>query len=133
MHPAIPCRSLADILANESHNNALPGGVEYRLPFQNLCYRATVRVVDFFPPKLEDFAVPYNPEYAMLSGSESDEEDEDGDTMMNGRYRRRLWEWRFCLLVENGTPPPRGQPRERVKLFVSGPDAEFLLKLTAVK
>ncbi|KAL1999243.1 hypothetical protein VTN02DRAFT_4832 [Thermoascus thermophilus] len=131
MDPAIPCRSLADILANESHNNALPGGVEYRLPFQNLRYRATVRVVDFFPPKLEDFAVPYNPEYAMLSGSESDEEDEE-DTMMNGRHRRRLWEWRFCLLVEDGTPPPRGQPRERVKLFVSGPDAEFLLKLTAV-
>lgn len=132
-HPAIPCRPLADILANESHNNVLPGGIEYRLPFQNLRYRATVRVVDFFPPKLEDFAVPYDPEYAMLSESASDDEDEDGDTRITGRRRRRMWEWRFCLLVENGTPPPRGQPRERMKLFVSGHDAEYLLKLDAVK
>lgn len=43
------------------------------------------------------------------------------------------WEWRFCLLLESGSPPPPGQHRERMKLFVSGYDAEYLLKMDAVE
>ncbi|KAL1969704.1 hypothetical protein VTN77DRAFT_8257 [Rasamsonia byssochlamydoides] len=138
--PSLPSRSITDILMNETHNNSLPGGIEYRLPFQNLTYRATVRVVDFFPPKLEDFAVPYNPEYLVLSDSDSDGRDGDGDddddesvTEGNaGRRRRRSWEWRFCLLVEDAKPAPPGQPRDRMKLFVWGNEAVHLLRLDAV-
>jgi protection-of-telomeres protein 1 len=125
-------------LTNETHNNSLPGGVEYRLPFQNVAYRATVRVVDFFPPKLEDFAVSYNPEYKILSDVETDsqDDDDDDDSVMNGtasQHRRRSWEWRFCLLVEDARPAPPGQPRDRMKLFVWGHEAEHLLRLDAVE
>jgi hypothetical protein len=121
-------------LENESHNNAAPGGVEYRLPFQNLRYRASVRVVDFFPPKLEDFAAQYNPEYAMLSdGEHSMNDDESDEEPVIGS---RIWEWRFCLLVEDGGPgvcQHAMQRKERMKLYVAGADAVFLLRMDAVK
>jgi hypothetical protein len=134
-HPAIPCRPLEDILDDNLHLNTPPGGPEYKLAFQNFHYRATVRVVDFFPPRLEDFAVSYSPEDDLLSASEDSSEDSDGDAVMTSSYphRRRIWEWRFCLLVENGKSVPRGQPKERMRLFVSGKDAEYLLKIDATK
>jgi len=92
--------------------------------------------VDFFPPKLEDFAVSYNPEYKMISDCESDSQyDDDGDAVMDGNASqrpRRSWEWRFCLLVEDAKPPP-GQPRDRIKLFVWGNEAVHLLKIDAVE
>ena len=43
------------------------------------------------------------------------------------------WEWRFCLLIEDALPPPPGQPKEQIKLFVSDANAEFLLKMSATK
>ncbi|KAE8146341.1 hypothetical protein BDV25DRAFT_143789 [Aspergillus avenaceus] len=112
-------RSIADIITNESHNNVSHSGISYRLPFQNLCYAATVRVVDFFPPRLKDFAVP------------QDFKDNDSDVGMsrNGDFTR--WEWRFCLLVEDALPPPPGHSRERMKLYVAGGEAEYLLRLDA--
>jgi hypothetical protein len=133
-HPAVPCRSIRDILENESHNNTAPGGFEYRLPFQNLRYRASVRVVDFFPPKLEDFAALYNPEYAMLSGGEHSMNDDESDE--EPVIGSQGWEWRFCLLVEDGGPgvcQPATQCKERMKLYVAGADAVFLLCMDAVK
>lgn len=94
-----------------------------------------MRVVDFYPPRLEDFAVPYNPEDDMLSESGTSSEDSDEDALMSSDYphRRRIWEWRFCLLVENGKPVPRGQPKKRMRLYVSGKDAEYLLKIDAAE
>ncbi|KAI9930375.1 3-ketoacyl-CoA thiolase with broad chain length specificity [Aspergillus wentii] len=125
-NPSIPTRSLAAILSNESHQNISPDGIEYRLPFQNLCYRPLVRVVDFFPHNLEDFAVPEDAECAALSSSESDEAPDLNDT---DRFYR--WEWRFILLIEDGSPSPPGQPKEQMKLFVSGADAVHLLGIDA--
>lgn len=104
---------------------SLPGGIEYRLPFQNVKYRTIVRVVDFFPPDIADFAVAYNPDYPA-SDSEGDDDDDVSPS------RRVRWEWRFCLLVEDAKIAP-GQSRNRIKLFVSGAEAEFLLKLDAVE
>ncbi|KAN0069345.1 hypothetical protein V8E54_012360 [Elaphomyces granulatus] len=136
-HPGIPPRSLLDILTNESHDNVSPDGIAYKLPFQNIYYKATVCVIDFFPPNLVDFAVACNPEYAMLSDSDSDDNEEDSDSSdpvlsRSRSRRRRIWEWRFCLLVEDAKPAPPSQPKERLKLFVSGNDAVHLLKLDAV-
>ncbi|KMU76715.1 telomere-binding alpha subunit central domain containing protein [Coccidioides immitis RMSCC 3703] len=130
---ATPTRTVEQILQNESHWNVGPGGIQYRMPFQNLKYRASVRVVDFFPPNLEDFAVPYNPEYAMLRDTVdgSDLSDSDEEPIIG----QQIWEWRFCLLVEDGGPGihhPPGQRRQRLKLFVTGPDAVFLLSIDPV-
>lgn len=115
---------MEDILSNESHKNNSPDNIEYTLPFQNLLYRAYARVVDFFPPNLEDFAVPLNGKSA-ISSSAADSDGDPGDPIR--------WEWRFCLLLESGAPPPPGQPKKYMKLFVSGHDAEYLLRMDAVE
>ena len=108
-----------------------PGGEQYRLPFQNLRYRSSVRVVDYFPHNLEDFAVESNPDQAMLTGGGETSSSEESDQDL------KRWEWRFCLLVEDGGPgaPPlsRGQKRDRMQLFVTDPDSIFLLRMDAVK
>ncbi|PGH00914.1 hypothetical protein AJ79_08069 [Helicocarpus griseus UAMH5409] len=140
-NPAVPCTSINDILSGESHINTPPSGEPYRLPFQNLRYKASVRVVDFFPHKLEDFAVQYDIERAMLSDSEGSlgsGDDDDGDNSGDSSPtagRRTRWEWRFCLLVEDagpGTHYNRKEKRERMKLYVADHDAECLLSLDAV-
>ncbi|KAK2873391.1 hypothetical protein FQN49_002389 [Arthroderma sp. PD_2] len=133
-HPAIPCRLIRDILDTDTHKFKGPDGVEFQLPFQNVRYRSSIRVVDFFPHDLKDFAVPFNPDHAILSKGSSDISDESDGNIHSETCRR--WEWRFCLLVEDGGPNiphiPRGQTRERMPLFVSGPDAEFLLQIDPV-
>ncbi|RAL14925.1 telomere-binding alpha subunit central domain protein [Aspergillus homomorphus CBS 101889] len=119
-NPSVPIRSLEAIVASEEHTNLSPDNIEYRFPFQNFCYRSKVRVVDYFPPRLEDFSVPVGPAPA---NEESDREEDSSFT---------TWEWRFCLLVESVPPPPPGQPKQQVRLFVSGPDAVYLHGLDAV-
>ncbi|EHA24856.1 hypothetical protein ASPNIDRAFT_182791, partial [Aspergillus niger ATCC 1015] len=116
--PSVPTMSLEAILSNKLHDNISYDNIQYRFPFQNFCYRTTVRVVDFFPPRLEDFSVPED-----SSGEGTSQRDPD-------RFIR--WEWRFCLLVESVPPPPAGQAKEQMRLFVAGPNAEYLLGLTAV-
>ncbi|CAG8925402.1 unnamed protein product [Penicillium salamii] len=106
---------LEKIILAESHKNNGPGGVVYQLPFQNVHYRSTVRVVDFFPPNLEDFAV--QTEYTPLYTSQ---DSATGPTVG--------WQWRFCLLVEGiGPKQPNHEHRELVKLYVSGQDGDCLL------
>ncbi|PKY05522.1 telomere-binding alpha subunit central domain protein [Aspergillus campestris IBT 28561] len=119
-HRHRPNRTIEAILDKDSHNNASPDAIEYRLPFQNLSYRTNVKVVDFFPPNLADFAVPEKAENTLdTSPSQT-----HGDRITN-------WEWRFCLLVEGAEPVPRGTQREQMKLYVAGPDAVHFLQLDA--
>jgi protection-of-telomeres protein 1 len=130
---AIPYRYVSDILHNESHNNTTPDGVEYRLPFQNVRYRSRLRVVDFFPHSLEDFAVRYKTDYDYLSDVETDDEEAELENEPPGSVK---WEWRFCLLVEDGVSTKQNakdQPKERMELLVARADAEFLLNMAAVE
>ncbi|OGM41530.1 telomere-binding alpha subunit central domain protein [Aspergillus bombycis] len=115
-------RRIEDIVTSEFHEFESHDGVEYRLPFQNLCYKTTVRVVDFFPPDIKDFAVRQQPKENHSGSSMYRNAEDDGITR---------WEWRFCLLIEDALPPPPGQPKEQIKLFVSDANAEFLLKMSA--
>lgn len=108
----------------------MPGGQSYRLPFQNVKYQTTARVIDFFPPNIEDFAVPADP---GDSEETSDQEMGDADDMFANQDNGPGWVWRFCLLLEDPNPPPPGQSREFMKCFVSGQDAEYLLRLDATE
>lgn len=119
-------RSTESILSGESHNIPIPNGITYQLPFQNVCYRLLVRVVDFFPPKLEDFAVEVPMSSIVNHGYPG---------MNDGTSNQRTeWQWRFCLLVE-GTEPKisKDQPRELMKIYVVGGEGEHLLNLTATE
>lgn len=117
----IPLRSLESILDAETHINSLPGGVTYKLPFQNVSYLMQARVVDYFPPNLEDFAVEV-PNKSILGND---------DYMDTDSPYSKSWEWRFCLLLEGIDPIiNKHQRREQMKVFVSGPEGEHLLDLS---
>lgn len=68
----------------------------------------------------------------MLSDAE-DSTDSEASSEMSTRGKRR-WEWRFCLLVEDGGQGfAQSRTRERIKLFVTDADAVFLLSMDATK
>lgn len=122
----VPERSIEYILSGESHVNNLPGGITYTLPFQNVCYVLLARVVDFFPPNLEDFAVQV-PMERIAANYRNQGQDIDSTPSME-------WQWRFCLLVE-GTEPmvSKHELRKQMKIYVSGGDGEHLLNLDATE
>ncbi|SLM38335.1 Telomeric single stranded DNA binding POT1/Cdc13 [Lasallia pustulata] len=136
-NPSIPPRPLSAILSLETHHITTPTGTPHTLPFQNICSRATVRVIDFFPPNLEDFAAPQRPsEFDVLSDAGSDS-DSGYDTTPSSPLSSAdekpdlKWEWRFYLLVEDAAPIPKREKPPKMKLLVADQDAEFLLRLDA--
>ncbi|KAJ5165971.1 hypothetical protein N7492_006267 [Penicillium capsulatum] len=116
---SVPPKSIDSILSGETHMSTTPGGVTYQLPFQNFCYRPIVRVVDYFPPNVADFAVQVPNKSIRHRGK---------DPLCNDEDSPKIWEWRFCLLIEGVEPlPTKMEPRAQMKLFVSGAGGEFLL------
>lgn len=113
-------------------------GTEYTLPFENVKYRSNVRVVDFWPNKLEDFAVGRRvSEYEVLSdysGGESTDNEEDMRLFRQGKGYggEKTWEWRFALRVEDASKKA-GSQEETIWLVVDNPAAQMLLNMDAVK
>lgn len=101
---------------------------EFFLPFQNACYKSRIRVVDYFPDNIADFAAPYREsEYDVLSDQESDD-----DTDIDMTQNDLKWEWRFFLLVEDVSPCSTIDPEHRqMEVLVADGDAQFLLKQDA--
>jgi protection-of-telomeres protein 1 len=102
----------------------LPDDTHITYPFMNVCFKTQARVIDFFPPKIEDFA------HSLDDAQYNDEMDDDNDEMDLDGSQSRRWEWAFWLLLEDFKPNSTGE-RERVKLLVAGQDAEYLLRLDA--
>lgn len=105
-----------------------------KLPFVNLKYRAEVRVVDFFPCKLEDFAVRRKiSEYDALSGNEDDGESSDGSSV-SGSYGgggggTYVWEWRFTLVLEDAVAESKGGAPVRMEVLVDKLEGQCLTGL----
>ena len=134
-HHLVAPRPVSDIVSFENHSNTTPDGTTYTLPFQNVKSRATVRVIDFFPHDLADFAVPCPKpsEYDILTDAESDQD--EGESVLqsqsnNGCEEERQWEWRFGLVLEDAFGR-RGEEKATMEVYVAGQDAEGLLKLDA--
>ena len=108
------------------------------MAFQNINSRATVRILDFSPPNLADFAVRRHkiseyeilsePESSISSGGESD--GSDSPAASDSETEERPWEWRFALVLEDASDP-RMVENAKMEVFVAGQDAECLLKLDA--
>jgi protection of telomeres protein 1 len=105
----------------------MPGGDHITYPFMNIAFRSQVRVVDFYPPKLEDFSHSLDD-----PGYNDDPDPEDSSYMDIDMDPIPRWEWGFWLLLEDLKKNSR-QEHEQMKVLVSGSDAEYLLKLTACK
>lgn len=116
--------------------NVKDRGKERFSPFDILKYKANVRVVDYFPPKIEDFAVGRLPsDYDILPDySEGDDTDPEEALRVfrSGKGApERIWEWRFALQVVDVND--RSAEKKRIWLMVENQDAQFLLDEDATK
>ena len=124
----VPPKPVNEILDREILARKTPKGNKFYLPFQNCKYKAQVRVVDFFPDNLANFAAPYrNSEYDVLSDQEDAESDVDM-TQLDGPDVK--WEWRFFLIVEDASQTA-GQPPAQMELLVSDEEGDYLLDMEA--
>lgn len=135
-HTDVPVSSVREMLDLKGHRHTLlqtfASAGQLQVPFVNVRYRAQVRVVDFAPHALEDFAVRSAPEDATATNAEDEEEDigltyyEADDETQN--HEGPPWEWSFALCLEdvisgaNGTASPH-----RVWVHVHHAEAQFLL------
>lgn len=117
--------------------------VKLEMPFTCAKYRSNVRVVDFHPVSLKDFAVGRIPtEYDFIS----DHEDSDSDstssrssfqsqTQAHSRHvnvsKRRMWEWRFALKLQEVSPTIKNKAPAQTWVIVNNSDAQLLLDLDA--
>ncbi|KAF4895350.1 Protection of telomeres protein 1 [Colletotrichum fructicola] len=114
-HHDKPTSLIPDILEPATYEATVQGStVVVKLPFTVAQYRANVRVIDFHPPRLEDFASGRKrTEYDILSDnsdseSDSNSEEEDGGTLDNF-VGERVWEWRFALRLQEATLTTAGK------------------------
>jgi hypothetical protein len=128
-NPDKPFLTLSKIMETPYRTYRDRQGDEQTLPFVNMKCRSRVRVVDFYPPDLQDFAQSLDdPDYnGGDSGYGSSAISMEGSSLLSSR-----WEWAFYLLVEDARPTP-GQEQVRIPLLVQGQDAEFLLNLAATE
>ena len=108
---------------------------EVILPFVNGKYRANVRVIGYFPHRIEDFAVGRRvTEYDMLSdysGGEDTDREEDRRNFREGKgFGKKKWEWRFALEVEDASSE---LPKIRTWLMVDNFAAQGLIDMDAEK
>ncbi|KAK5993260.1 hypothetical protein PT974_06689 [Cladobotryum mycophilum] len=133
-HQNKPTSSIRDMLEPVFHQTTIEGeGLKLELPFINANFRANVRVVNFWPPQLEDFTHPKKPiEYQVLTDHESDS-DSDVDGVASKNKPPRQWEWRFYLQLEDATPMEGGDKGKKntVWVAVDNQSAQCLVDLDA--
>ncbi|KAI0012754.1 hypothetical protein F4779DRAFT_531254 [Xylariaceae sp. FL0662B] len=142
LNELIKCESLdqpvfpvPSIIEPASWNTTIEGEeVTINLPFTCAKYRANVRVVDFLPRKLEDFASwRKNTEYDILSdysGASDSESDEDSRGTLDRYAGPKTWEWRFALRLEDADPKSKAEPNT-VWVVVDNTEGQQLMNLDA--
>lgn len=130
-----PISSLDRILDGVSWKRAGANGEELiALPFTNVKFRANVRVVDFRPRRLEDFAAwRKETEFDLLSdydGGSASESDGQGGTL-DSFTAPKIWEWRFALELEDASPKEKGEKPERLWALVDNIETQQLVNMDA--
>ncbi|KAH8805697.1 hypothetical protein F5884DRAFT_800255 [Xylogone sp. PMI_703] len=136
-HPDISVSTIKEILEPEILPSTSEAEEVRVSPFTVAKYRANVNVVDYFPDKIEDFAVGRRlSDYDMLSdysGGEDSDVEEDMRNFRDGKgFRERVWEWRFALQVEEARKKDEvgnAKEKERMWLMVDNQAAQMLLGL----
>lgn len=119
-----PLTTISHILDpdNVRHTNTLPTGESYVLPFVNARHHIKARVVDFFPPRLEDFSI-------KLSQAEINDDKSDFSVDMAWDNSPPRWEWSFALHLEEVSSATTGagaSPRSRIWVNVGHLEAQHL-------
>jgi protection of telomeres protein 1 len=123
-------KSIVDILDPSILERTSPQGNLFQIPFQNSTYTSRVRVVDFFPDDIADFAAPRRiSEFAELEGYESPDEESNPILQVDGPDIK--WEWRFMLLVEDAKSQPVSTASTLLELLVAEMDGDWLLDMEA--
>lgn len=122
---------VSDILKFENLNTRAADGSLRVAPFTCRKYRADVRVVDFFPSKVEGFAVGRRiSEFDMLpdySGGEDTDVAGDRATWKTGKGApQKRWEFRFALKLEDAGS---GSSKASIWVVVDHTSAQRLLDL----
>ncbi|KAI1330145.1 hypothetical protein F5Y16DRAFT_47134 [Xylariaceae sp. FL0255] len=133
-----PVTLVSTIIKHINYKTTVDGQqVLLTLPFTCAKYRANVRVVDFRPKKLESFATwrktTETDALSDYSGSDSDysASDDEGHGELSDQYKgRKIWEWRFALLLEEADPKARVE-NERFWVVVDNIEAQQLTGLDA--
>ncbi|RTE76164.1 hypothetical protein BHE90_009392 [Fusarium euwallaceae] len=135
-----PTSFVAEMTEPVYHQTTIYGqDVKLQLPFVNTNYRSNVRVVNFFPSSLVDFARPKKEtEFDILSddgeeslsGSGSEEEEDAGQSTLDDFTTKRNWEWRFYLELEDAAVPEK-KSKQRMWVAVDNQAAQCLLNLDA--
>ncbi|KAI0490914.1 hypothetical protein F4859DRAFT_27593 [Xylaria cf. heliscus] len=102
------------------------------LPFACVKYRTNVRVVDFRPRKLENFATWHKiTESDVLSDYScgSDSESDDDHSSLVRHSGEKVWEWRFALQLEDGDP--KSKEKDRFWAVVNNVEAQQLTGMDA--
>lgn len=128
--------TISEILEPIEHQTTIDGQeVRLTMPFVNANYRTDVRVVDFMPPYLEDFASPKekNSEFDCLSDNGSSSSESEAKQEVAGMVGpEHEWEWRFYLKLEDATSPA-GDENQKQSLWVAvdNQEAQCLVNLDA--
>ncbi len=136
LNPQVTCEmhqssvsTISQMLEPAFHDTTIHGQcLKLPLPFTCTKYRACVRVVDFYPRKLEDFAASYRvSQFDMLSDNGSDSEDEVYEEA------QEAWEWRFALQLQDAQAPRQKGAAEPSTMWVvvGNADAQYLTGLDA--
>jgi protection of telomeres protein 1 len=115
--PPVPLQS---ILESDLLQGKTSSGDPISYPFMNVSFRTNLRVVDFFPSKIEDFT------HRLDDQNYSDVSVRPDDSQM--QIDGTPYEWMFYLIVEGVEKNPSGE-RVKMPLLVHGKDAEYLLNL----
>ncbi|RMZ71095.1 telomere-binding alpha subunit central domain-containing [Pyrenophora seminiperda CCB06] len=116
--PDMKLSTISEILYSSHLNMRTPTKYNsYTLPFMNCRHRSRVRVIDVFPPVLEQFAhSTWDPSWNNQS--------------VASRQKKERWEWGFVLLLEDAVTPRDREP-EKLRVFVNNDAAQHLLKMNA--
>ncbi|KAJ8069370.1 hypothetical protein OCU04_003024 [Sclerotinia nivalis] len=130
LHPSRPHDAIVPLstILQRTPLSSDPKYAGIHVPFENKNYKANVRVVDYFPQNIADFAVGRKPsEYDLLPDYSGDEDDGPEKNMKSFRdgeeIPKKKWKWRFALVVEDANPDAS---KDRATLIVGNKDAQLL-------
>lgn len=115
-HPQKPCQTIEEIMKLTLRKETSQHGITKDLPFINIVFKWQVRVLDYKPDRIVDFA-------QSLADSSYNRLDLNIPS-------KNPWEWGFWLRVEDAHPRASQNPKQAT-ILVNNKNAQYLLNMDA--